>query len=215
MREEGHTANQERGATCICKVLAVGGGDHQVRYETCKTLNMELGRMCSSGKGDAMSMSKTKGFSLIELLIVVAIILIIAAVAVPNFLRSRLVANESAAAAGVRTVNTAQISYYSSYPTVGYASALSALGGTCTGTTVPTTAGACLLDSVLAGGTKSGYSFGISNTNPAPNAAYNVIAAPISVNLTGVRYFCSFADAVIRVSEATITTCDSTIPPQQ
>jgi type IV pilus assembly protein PilA len=174
---------------------------------------MELGRMCSSGKGDAMP--RTKGFSLIELLIVVAIILIIAAVAVPNFLRSRLVANESAAAAGVRTVNTAQISYYSSYPTVGYASALSALGGTCTGTTVPTTAGACLLDSVLAGGTKSGYSFGISNTNPAPNAAYNVIAAPISVNLTGVRYFCSFADAVIRVSEATITTCDSTIPPQQ
>jgi type IV pilus assembly protein PilA len=174
---------------------------------------MELGRMGSSGKGDAVR--RAKGFSLIELLIVVAIILIIAAVAVPNFLRSRLVANDSAAAAGVRTVNTAQISYYSSYPTVGYASALSSLGGTCTGTTVPTTAGACLLDAVLAGGTKSGYSFGISNTNPAPNAAYNIIAAPVAVNLTGVRYFCSFADAVIRVSESAITTCDSTVAPQQ
>jgi type IV pilus assembly protein PilA len=159
-------------------------------------------------------MPRAKGFSLIELLIVVAIILVIAAIAVPNFLRSRLIANESAAAAGVRTVNTAQISYYSSYPTIGYASALSALGGTCTGTTAPTTAGACLLDTVLAGGVKSGYSFTISNTNPAPNAAYNVIASPVAVNLTGVRYFCSFADAVIRVSESVITTCDSTISPQ-
>jgi type IV pilus assembly protein PilA len=160
-------------------------------------------------------MPRTKGFSLIELLIVVAIILIIAAIAVPNFLRSRLIANESAAAAGVRTVNTAQISYYSSYPTVGYASALSSLGGTCTGTTAPTTASACLLDSVLAGGVKSGYSFAISNTSGTPSATYNVIAAPVAVNLTGVRYFCSYADAVIRVSESVITTCDSTITPQQ
>jgi len=158
---------------------------------------------------------KAKGFSLIELLIVVAIILVIAAIAVPNFLRSRLVANESAAAAGVRTINTAQISYYSSYPTVGYATALSSLGGTCTGTSVPTTAGACLIDGVLAGGTKSGYSFAISNTSTAPNSTYNIIAAPVTVNLTGVRYFCSYADAVIRVSETSITTCDNTISPQQ
>ncbi len=98
----------------------------EVRHETCKSFTVEQSRMCSSGKGDAMP--RTKGFSLIELLIVVAIILIIAAIAVPNFLRSRLIANESAAAAGVRTVNTAQISYYSSYPTVGYASALSSSG---------------------------------------------------------------------------------------
>ena len=167
----------------------------------------------SSEKGDAMR--RTKGFSLIELLIVVAIILIIAAVAVPNFLRSRIIANESAAAAGIRTLNTAQISYYSSYPTVGYASTLSALAGTCTGTTVPTSASACLIDSVLAGGVKSGYSFAISNTSSAPNPTYNFIASPVSVNLSGTRYFCSYADAVIRVSEAVITTCDSTVAPQQ
>ncbi len=174
---------------------------------------MEMGRMCLSGKGDAVR--RAKGFSLIELLIVVAIILIIAAIAVPNFLRSRLIANESAAAAGIRTLNTAQVSYYSSYPTVGYASTLSALGGTCTGSNVPTSAGACLIDSVLAGGVKSGYSFTISNTSSPPNQSYNFIATPTQVNITGVRYFCSFADAVIRVSESMITTCDSTIPPQQ
>jgi hypothetical protein len=80
---------------------------------------------------------------------------------------------------------------------------------------VPTTASACLLDAVLAGGVKSGYSFTISNTSGTPSATYNVIAAPVAVNLTGVRYFCSFADAVIRVSETAITTCDSTVTPQQ
>src|SRR4029077_12653036 len=87
------------------------------------------GRMCLiRDQGDAMR--KTKGFSLIELLIVVAIILIIAAIAVPSFLRSRMAANESAAVASLRTLNTAQISYNSAYPTVGFASALGALSGT-------------------------------------------------------------------------------------
>src|SRR5712692_998806 len=97
---------------------------------------MELVRMGSSGivirdrdQGDAMQKRRTKGFSLIELLIVVAIILVIAAIAIPSFLHSRMAANESAAAAAIRTVNTAQISYDSAYPTVGYASSLTVLGG--------------------------------------------------------------------------------------
>ena len=70
-------------------------------------------------------MRKQKGFSLIELLIVVAIILIIAAIAIPNLLRARMAANESAAASSIRTLNTAQVSYITAYPTVGYGAALS------------------------------------------------------------------------------------------
>ena len=95
-------------------------------------------------------MRRTRGFSLIELLIVVAIILVIAAIAVPSFLRSRIVANESAAVGSLRTLNTAQISYLSSYPTVGYAATLGALAGT--SCNPPSSGGACLIDTALAQG---------------------------------------------------------------
>src|SRR3981081_4393557 len=104
-------------------------------------------------------MQKQKGFSLIELLIVVAIILIIAAIAIPNLLRARIAANEASAVASLRTLHTAQISYISTYPTVGFAAGLSNLTGSCTGATLPTSGAACLIDSQLASGTKSGYSF--------------------------------------------------------
>ena len=157
------------------------------------------------------SSRKQKGFSLIELLIVVAIILIIASIAIPNLLRARISANEAAAVSGVRTINTVQITYISTYPTIGYATSLAALGGT---TCAPATASsACLIDSQLASGSKSGYSFVISGTEGTPAATYQVIASPMSPNQTGVRSFCSFADAVPRASVTPITTCDFSVSP--
>jgi type IV pilus assembly protein PilA len=157
-------------------------------------------------------MRRAKGFSLIELLIVVAIILVIAAIAVPSFLRSRITANESAAVAALRTLNTAQISYNSAYPTVGFASTLTSLSGT--SCNPPSSGGACLIDTVLASGQRSGYNFTLTNVSGTPNSTYNFIGSPILWNYSGIRYFCSYGDAVVRVSTTAITTCDNTVSPQ-
>ena len=159
-------------------------------------------------------MRRAKGFSLIELLIVVAIILIIAAIGVPSFLNSRMAANESSAVSSLRTLNTAQISYNTTYATVGFAANLTALAGTCTGTNIPTSSNACLIDSVLESGIKSGYSFTLQGVSGSPASSYQVIAAPLN-SMTGVHSFCSFEDALIRVSQTVIATCDSTVPEQQ
>jgi type IV pilus assembly protein PilA len=178
-------------------------------------IHLELERMIViRGQGDVMRsvLRKTKGFSLIELLIVVAIILIIAAIAIPSFLRSRMAANESAAVASLRTLNTAQVSYNSAYPSVGYAATLPALGGA--SCTPPSSTGACLIDTALAGGLKSGYTFTLSNVSGTPNSTYSFIATPVVWNYSGIRYFCTFADAVVRSSMNTISTCDTSVAPQ-
>ncbi len=164
-------------------------------------------------------MRKQKGFSLIELLIVVAIILIIAAIAIPNLLRARMAANESSAVASIRTINTGMITYNSTYPTVGFAAALTNLGGVAPCTPSSTTA--CLIDSVLAAGTKSGYNFAAAPGAVAvPQVTYYATGVPVTLNQTGVRSFCSFEDAVVRVQPtgaaiASEAACQALLPLNQ
>jgi type IV pilus assembly protein PilA len=151
-----------------------------------------------------------KGFSLIELLIVVAIILIIAAIAIPNLMRARMAANDSSAAASERSIVTGEIGYSSAYPTVGFPLTLAPLGGAspCT----PGVANACLIDNLLAtaiagGNGKSGYFFnatGSAGAGSTVNNQFYTTGSPIS-NQTGTKSYCAFEDGVIRQAAAGVT----------
>ncbi len=144
----------------------------------------------------------SKGFSLIELLIVVAIILIIAAIAIPNLLRSRIAANQASAVGSLRTLNTAEITYSSTY-NVGFSGTLGYLGGTASGT--PTSTAAGLIDSILSAGAKSGYAFAYS---PGASDAtgridtYAFTAIPVSSS-TGTNYYYTDQSGVIRQNSTT------------
>ncbi len=153
-------------------------------------------------------MRDQRGFTLIEMLVVIAIILIIAAVTIPSMTGAKVHADEASAVASIRAISQAEVSYMATYG--GYAESLANLGGAepCT----RSAATACILDQSLAGGEKSGYHFAVVGSNAADgmNQSYFVAAAPVVFDRTGKRLFCSTDKGVIR---ADLNATGSTIPP--
>jgi type IV pilus assembly protein PilA len=143
-----------------------------------------------------MTRSHKNGFSLIELLIVVAIILIIAAIAIPNLLRAKIAANEASAVGSLRTINTACANYATTFGGT-YPTSLTSLGPS----TAPSSAAADLLDAVVSSGMKSGYSFSLTPGPPGPTgliSSYSLTAIPVTFGYSGQRGFYTDQSLVIR-----------------
>lgn len=153
-------------------------------------------------------MRKQRGFTLLELMIVVALIVIIAAITIPSITDAKIHTNEAAAVAAIRAINVAEVTYQSTYG--GYAESLANLGGADPCTRSKETA--CLLDESVTGGLKSGYRFAAVGGNGADgmNTSYVVGAAPEVYDRTGRRLFCTTDKNVIRVD---LNSGGSTVPP--
>lgn len=146
-------------------------------------------------------MNNQNGFSLIELLIVVGILLILAAIAIPKFVSSKIAANEASAVGSVRAIATANAEYSAAYPSAGFPANLANLGPngkTCN--SGPTSAKACIIDAILGSGTKSGYKISDKGSASVGGALtqFVISATPVTLHVTGVKGFCAIQDNVVR-----------------
>ena len=154
--------------------------------------------------GEPNMRNRQSGFSLIELLVVVAIVLIIAAIAIPNFLHSKMSANESSAVATLRFLNTSATSYSNSYGT--FPPNLASMGPA----TTPTSTSADLIDSVLGRDPAVESGFTIVYSSASPYFSYTITATPITIGFTGQRGFFTNQSGLIRVDNSGAATSAST-----
>jgi type IV pilus assembly protein PilA len=161
------------------------------------------------------------GFTLMELLVVIAVILLITLIAIPNFSGMKIQANETSAIESLRSVYQAEVSYAAKYPTLGFACSLHTLGGGKTGQ--GTEQQARLLEQKLADGTKSGYRFSVTgclqtvykdalkNGTFSPYTSYEVVAVPVTLGKTGHRGFCVDQAGDIKADPTGGTNCSVSV----
>lgn len=150
------------------------------------------------------------GFTLLELTVVVGVILTIAAIAVPNFLRSKVAANEASAVSSIRIIHSVQIAYSTQYPALGFSDTLAKLGPPPAGQVANPTR-AALLDSELGCNAqpcrKHGYEFNIEQTETVPISSFRITAVPMEVGRSGHRGFCGSVSGMITVDLKGGTDC--------
>jgi type IV pilus assembly protein PilA len=180
-------------------------------------MNQTLLNICSKHSASTRRRSREAGFTLMELLIVISIMLILMLIAIPNFSNMKSQANETSAIQSLRAIYEAQIQYQTNFPANGFAPNLTMLGGS-TASGPPTAQAAQVLDTNLATGQKSGYTFAIVNptkitvNNQDQYTGYEVTAVPQAVGKTGHRGFCIDQAGEIKADPAGGTNC--TVPLQ-
>jgi type IV pilus assembly protein PilA len=147
--------------------------------------------MTQAGKHPEMpGRSRVSGFSLVEALVVVMVILVIAAIAIPSFVQARMKANEASAVNSIHTIDMAEVMYSQAYPDIGFARTLLDMGARGTDCHSPTSTSACLImDDSLANGYKSGYTFQLNSDGQRPSIGYSLTGAP---EMSGISGRCAF-----------------------
>jgi len=153
---------------------------------------------------------RESGFTLIELLIVVTIILVIAAIAIPNLLQARMAANEASAVGSIKAIQKAEIAFGQLYPDRNYTCMFTRLGPPPNGQ-APSEASGDFIDKQLASGVKSGYTFQLGGCSATlPHMQYWVTAAPVTIGQTGNRAFCSDESTAVQYSaDGQASSCQS------
>jgi prepilin-type N-terminal cleavage/methylation domain-containing protein len=145
------------------------------------------------------------GFSMVEIAIVVAIIVLIAAIAVPRMFQAKARAYEASAEASVHAINVAESIYNNSYPQVGFSNSLGKLGPHGSSCDTVNSSNACLIDLGLASGLKDGYVFEITGDGNTPDRAYTLTALPQAAGTTGGCAFSSDQTGAVHVKNVTTT----------
>lgn len=146
---------------------------------------------------------RDRGLSLVELMVVLLIILLIAAIAIPNMSKARMKANEASALASVRTVQSAEVTYSNSYPGVGFAGNLADLGAHGTDCQTTSKVNSCLImDTALTSGIKSGYTFELLGDGNTPTSGYTLTATPLSANASGRCTFTADQSGRVTVTDS-------------
>jgi len=164
-----------------------------------------LSSMLQAGAHPATSRrGRASGFSLVELLVVVMVILVIAAISIPGFVQARMKANEASAVSSMRTIRIAEFLYSQTYPDVGFSRTLADLGSQGGACNSPSSSNACIImDENLANGSKSGYVFEFVSDGLKPSVSYTLNGAPENPGFTGRCGFSSNQGGEISLVDST------------